>query len=102
MLHVVAVLTAKTGRRAALLAAFAANVPNVRAENGCIEYGAATDAEGFGAFQAPLGPDGVIVIEKWESADALRAHAKAPHMLAFFEQTKDLVATRAVHVLSPA
>ena len=37
MIHVIAVITAKPGKRAQILEAFRANVPNVRAENGCIE-----------------------------------------------------------------
>ena len=36
--HVLAIITAKPGRRAELLQAFQANVPNVHAEDGCIEY----------------------------------------------------------------
>jgi quinol monooxygenase YgiN len=38
MIHVVAVITAKPGQRAALLEAFAALRPAVLAEAGCIEY----------------------------------------------------------------
>jgi quinol monooxygenase YgiN len=55
----------------------------VRAERGCIEYGAAIDAENALAIQAKWGPDTFLVIEKWESMDALRAHAAAPHMAAY-------------------
>ncbi|GAC1581346.1 MAG: putative quinol monooxygenase [Candidatus Elarobacter sp.] len=101
MIHVVAVITAKAGQRDAVLEAFNANVPAVRAEQGCIEYGAAIDAEGIGPFQAAVGPDTFVVIEKWESTDALKAHAAAPHMRAFGAATKDMLASRAVHVLSP-
>jgi quinol monooxygenase YgiN len=102
VLHVLAMITAKPGQRGALLATFAANVPAVRAEQGCIEYGAAVDADGFGGFQTALGPDCFVVIEKWESGDALKAHAAAPHMKAYAAQTKDLIASRFIHVLSPA
>jgi len=102
MVHVLALIAAKPGQRAALLAAFQANVPAVRSEQGCIEYGAAIDTEGAGGIQTPIGPDTFVVIEKWESLDALRAHAKAPHMAAYAAQTKELVATRTIHVLSPA
>jgi quinol monooxygenase YgiN len=102
MIHVVAVITAKPGRRTEVLEAFRANVPAVRAEAGCIEYAAAIDAEGFGGFQAPVGADTIVIIEKWESADALRAHAKAPHMAAYIAKTKDAIQTRAIHVLAPA
>ena len=102
MIHVVAVVTAKPGRRAEVLDAFRANVPAVRAEPGCIEYGAAVDLDGFGTFQAALGPDTIMVVEKWQSPEALRAHAAAPHMAAYIAKTKDAVASRAIHVLAPA
>ena len=49
--HVLAVITAKPGKRAAILDAFRANVPAVHAENGCVEYGATIDAEDAGAIQ---------------------------------------------------
>ncbi len=32
---------------------------------------------GMGAIQTAFGPDTFVVIEKWESAEALKAHAKA-------------------------
>ncbi len=100
MLHLIAVITAKPGQRAALLDAFSANVSNVRAEAGCIEYAATVDADGFPDVAAPLGPDSFIVVEKWASPEALRAHMAAPHMSAYGAQTKDLVAQRLLHILS--
>ena len=42
-----------------------------------------------------------MVIEKWADLDALKAHAAAPHMLAYGQQTRDLVAQRAIHILQP-
>ena len=101
MVHVLAMITAKPGQREALLAEFRANVPAVRAEDGCIEYGAAVDTDVFGERQATFGPDSLVVIEKWASAEALRAHAVAPHMAAYGARTKELIAKRAIHVLSP-
>ncbi|HUK04316.1 MAG TPA: putative quinol monooxygenase [Burkholderiales bacterium] len=102
MIHVIAVITAKPGQRAAILAQFNANVPAVRAEKGCIEYGAATDAQPPLKFQAAFGADSFLVIEKWESLEALKAHAAAPHMAAYAAKTKDLVAERKIHILQPA
>ena len=102
MIHVVAVITAKPGQRENLLAHFRANVPAVRAEKGCIEYGAALDADPAPGFQAKCGPDTYLVIEKWESMDALKAHAAAPHMAAFAAKAKDYIASRAIHILQPA
>lgn len=101
MIHVVAIITAKPGQRAAILEAFHANVPAVLAEPGCIEYGPAIDAEGVGPFQTKFGDDTFLVIEKWESLDHLGAHAASPHMKAYGAKTKDLIATRVIHVLSP-
>lgn len=102
MIHVVAILTAKPGQRETILEAFRANIPAVRAEDGCIEYGPAIDAEGLGSFQTKFGPDTFVVIEKWRDAAALKAHAAAPHMAAYGAKVKDLIAGRVIHVLSPA
>jgi len=101
MIHVIAVITARPGKREAILQAFRANVPAVRAEKGCIEYGAAVDADNALPFQTKWGPDTFLVIEKWETMDALKAHAAAPHMAAYGVKTKGMIASRAVHVLSP-
>lgn len=95
-------ITAKPGLREAVLEAFRANMPAVHAEAGCIEYGPAIDTEGAGGIQTPLGPDSFIVVEKWESLEALKAHAAAPHMAAYAARTREMIASRAVHVLSPA
>jgi quinol monooxygenase YgiN len=102
MVHVIAVITAKPGKRDAILKEFRANVPNVLAEKGCIEYGPAVDADPAPGFQAKLGPDTFMVVEKWETMDALKAHAAAPHMAAYAAKVKDLIAARTIHILGPA
>ena len=102
MVHVIAVITAKSGKREEVLRHFRANVPAVRAEKGCIEYGAAVDADPALPIQTKYGPDTFVVVEKWESMDALKAHAAAPHMAAYGAKTKELLASRVIHILSPA
>ena len=102
MIHVIAVITAKPGKREEILRHFRANVPAVHAEKGCIEYGAALDAENALPIQTKWGADTFLVIEKWESMDALKAHAAAPHMAAYGAKTKELIASRVIHILSPA
>jgi len=101
MIHVIAVITAKPGKREEVLKHFRANVPNVLKEEGCIEYGAAVDAENALAFQTKWGPDTFLVIEKWESMEALKAHAAAPHMAAYGAKTREMIASRVIHILSP-
>lgn len=99
MIHVLAIITAKPQQRAALLEAFKAIIPVVHAEAGCIEYGPVVDVDGA---DPAFGPDTFVVVEKWESMAALKAHAVAPHMAAYGAKTRDMVAKRAVHVLQPA
>lgn len=102
MIHVVAIITGKPGMREPILESFRANMPAVHAEQGCIEYGPAVDAEGAGGIQTKFGPDTLVVIEKWESLDALKAHSTSPHMAAYAARTRDMIASRVIHVLQPA
>jgi len=100
IVHVVAVITTKPGVRARVLEMFNANVPAVLAEEGCIAYEATIDTENAGPMQAAFGPDTFVVIEKWESMEALGAHARAPHMKEYGAKTKDMLADRKIHILS--
>ena len=102
MVHVVAIVTAKPGKREDILRAFRANVPAVLAEKGCIEYGPVVDAENALPFQTKVGADTFLVVEKWESMDALKAHAAAPHMAAYAAKVKEFIAARTIHILSNA
>ena len=102
MIHVIAIITAKPGQRETILQHFRANTPAVRAEAGCIEYGAAVDAENALPFQTPWGPDTFVVVEKWNSMDALKAHAAAPHMAAYGAKTREFIASRVIHIMQSA
>ena len=101
MVHVIAVITAKPGKREEILKHFRANVPAVHAEKGCIEYGAAVDTDPAPPVQTKYGADTFLVIEKWESLEHLKAHAAAPHMAAYAAKTRDNIASRVIHILSP-
>ena len=102
MIHVIAIITAKPGLRAALLEAFAGNRANVLAEKGCIEYFATIDAAGLPPSKGGFGEDTFVVLEKWEDMTALQAHGAAPHMAAFGAKTKELAAARVIHILEAA
>lgn len=101
MIHVIAIITAKPGMRDSILQHARANLAAVRAEKGCIEYGVAVDADPAPSMQTKYGPDTFLVVEKWESMDALKAHAAAPHMAAYAAKVKDMIAGRVIHILSP-
>ena len=100
LIHVVAVITSKPGMRQEILGAFNSNTKAVRAEDGCIEYGATVDAEDVGPFQTKFGEDTFVVIEKWENLERLMAHAASEHMKAYATATKSQITNRIIHVLS--
>jgi quinol monooxygenase YgiN len=102
MIHVIAIITTKPGARDTVLAAFRDNMPLVHAEAGCIEYAPVVDAPDMGRIQTKLGDEAFMVIEKWESAEALGAHAASAHMAAYAAKTKDHLVSRVIHVLTPA
>jgi quinol monooxygenase YgiN len=99
MIHVLAIITAKAGKRDQLLKIFKGIIPTVLAEDGCIEYGPVVDVA---AADPAFGSDTYVVVEKWRDMPALKAHAAAPHMKAFGAQAGELIAKRAVHVLEDA
>jgi len=99
MIHVIAIITAKPGKRAELLTAFSGVVPLVHAEKGCVEYVPVTDANDGGKSQTELGPDTFMVVEKWESMEDLKAHAASDHMVAYGKSAAHMVADRVIHIL---
>ncbi|MBF0244408.1 MAG: antibiotic biosynthesis monooxygenase [Planctomycetes bacterium] len=101
MIHVVASISVKDGRREEFLSIFKANIPRVLEERGCIEYLPAVDTPTGLAVQE-LNDSGVTILEKWESMDDLRAHLSAPHMLEYRERVKDLVLKVSLKVLKGA
>ena len=102
MIHVIATIDLAPGTREAFLIEFRKLIPQVHAEAGCIEYGPAIDAPTDIPAQAKIGADKLVVVEKWESVAALKAHSAAPHMQAYRARVKDYVRGMELRVLSPA
>ena len=101
MVIVVVSIRVKEGRVQELLETFNANVPNVLAEEGCIEYFAAVDLP-TGLPPQSVDADVVTICEKWESLDALKRHLATPHMKAYGAKTKEMVAGRELKILQKA
>ena len=80
MIHVIATIELAPGTREAYLTEFRKIISDVRAEKSCIEYGPAIDAQTDLSTQAKIGPDKVVVVEKWADLAALKAHLVSPHM----------------------
>jgi quinol monooxygenase YgiN len=81
VIHVIATIRTVPGKRAEFIELFSSwLVPKVREEPGCIEYGPAIDVESGISIQDPLRENAVVIIEKWESLEALRVHLSVPHL----------------------
>ncbi|MDB2685809.1 antibiotic biosynthesis monooxygenase [Mariniblastus sp.] len=98
MINVLATINLKPGTRAEFLKIFNANVPAVLAENGCVEYYPAIDVDAKLDAQSK-DENAVVVIEKWETLEALHAHLKAPHMVEFRKNAGDMIVGMELKVL---
>jgi quinol monooxygenase YgiN len=99
MLRVIAEIETKEGCREKFLAAFRELVPLVLAEEGCIEYGPTVDAVTEIGKQEPVRENHVIIVERWESLDALNAHLVSDNMTSYRAAVRDLVAGSKLYVL---
>ncbi len=98
MINVIASIQIKEGQLPEFIGIFKSNIPKVLEEKGCIEYVPTIDVS-TGFPPQELNPNGVTIIEKWDSLDDLMAHLSAPHMIEYKEITKDLVEKMSVKVL---
>ena len=100
--HVIATINVQPGRRADFLAEFWQVVPLVHQEEGCLRYEPTVDVETLLTSQEDPRTDTVVVLETWESLDALEKHLIAPHMQNYRSKVKDLVAGVDLQVLGVA
>ncbi len=98
MINVIASVHVKPGKKAEYLKTFKPNLPLVTQEKGCIEYFPTADVP-TGLPPQTLNENVITIIEKWEDLDALLAHLKAPHYLAYKEAVKDLVQEVSILIL---
>ena len=96
MIHLIAIVTAKPGKRADVLALVRANVPLVQAEQGCIEYSPLIDAD---ESQNKFGGDTFVVVEKWLNEAALAGHRTTAHMAEYAAKSKAFVQNRSIYLL---
>ena len=102
VIHVIATIEVKPGKREAFLAEFRKLIPPVRAEAGCLEYGPAIDLPTNIFGQAPERKDVIVIFERWKCLDDLRAHLIEPHMKEYRERVKDIVVGLQIQILEPA
>jgi quinol monooxygenase YgiN len=102
MIYVIATVELKEGSKQAFLDIFKSNVPKVKAEAGCIMYEPAVDVPSGLPVQGPTRENVVTVLEAWKDPEALKNHARAPHMKSYRDVTKDMVKSLSIQVLTPA
>ena len=101
MIHVLAQIETTPGHRDDFLGEFAKVAILVRDEVGCIEYGAAVDVATGISVQRNLGENVVMIVEKWESIEHLKAHLVAPHMAEYRLRIASFVQGVTLRVLEP-
>lgn len=77
---------------------FKANVPAVKAEEGCIYYAPCMDTE-TGIPVQELDDCVVTIVEQWQSLAHLQTHLKAPHMLEYRDKVESIVTGMSLKVL---
>jgi quinol monooxygenase YgiN len=100
MIAVIATIETAPGCRAKLLEIFKDLVPKVRAEKGCLEYAPMIDLET--SLTGQPRENAVIMLEKWESVEALEAHLMTTHMLDFRKAAEPLRLDLQLQILAPS
>lgn len=83
MVNLIAQIEVKPGAEAQVAEELRRLVAPSRAEAGCVSYT---------AYRAEGSATSFVVVEKWESAEALDAHTETPHFRAFIAAIGDATA----------
>ncbi len=87
--YVTAHVTAHPGKGDELRKVMVANIPLVRAEEGCLRYD---------LLCSPDNPEQLMFNEAWTDRDALDAHLASAHMRAYAEKSEPLIAGRTLYL----
>ena len=99
MIHVIASIIVKPGKRDILIEHLKSNIPHVIKEKGCIEYNSTIDVD-YQIDNQTYDENRVTIIEKWENFDTLKKHMTAPHMLSYRAKVKELIENTSLKVLT--
>ena len=99
MIHVLASIRVKPGKRDMLIELLKSNIPHVINEQGCIEYYSTIEVN-YNIDNQAFDKNLVTIFEKWENFDTLKKHMHSPHMLSYRENVKDLVEKTSIKILT--
>jgi len=101
MIIVVATIQLAEGQLDAFLVELRKVVPQVLAEDGCLEYQPTVDASTEIDVQDAPSQERTTIVERWESLESLERHLIAPHMVAYRTRVKELVREVSLQILQP-
>ena len=101
MIIVVATIQLAEGQLDAFLVELRKVVPQVLAEDGCLEYQPTVDASTEIDVQDAPSQERMTIVERWESLESLERHLIAPHMVAYRTRVKELVCGVSLQILQP-
>jgi quinol monooxygenase YgiN len=90
---VVATLQAKPGSEEAAQALLTETIEATHQEEGCITYA---------LHVSKSDPAQFVIVERWESQEALEAHGATPHMAHLASAARDLFAARPIIIFTDA
>mgnify|MGYP001553730699 FL=1 len=92
MIYVIAEVRVKPGTADKAIAAARACVTETVKEDGCISYD---------MHQSVTDPARLVLVERWETPEALKRHFDTPHFKAWRAAGPEFVAERKVEVVTP-
>ena len=101
MIYLVVSVQVKEGKLNEFIRLFNETAVAVRQEKGCAGYIAAVDAD-INLPSRVRDKNRVVVLEQWESMEALASHGSTPHMKVFFKSQRDLVDGSSIMALKEA
>ena len=101
MIQVIAAIELKPGCLDEFIPLLKANVPRVKAEDGCLAYDTFVDLDSGLPVQEEVRENAVTLVEAWTSVEALVAHLKTAHMAEYRDAVKDMVVSVGIQVLKP-
>ncbi len=92
MIIVIARLVIRPGSIPHLLGPARICIEETRKEPGCLAYD---------LFTSTTEPDGLVFVERWETREALSAHARTPHVAAWRTAGEPYVIERRIEIVTP-
>jgi len=92
VIYVIAEVRVKPGTADKAIAAARACVAETVKEDGCVSYD---------MHRSVTDPERLVLVERWETHEALKRHFETPHFKAWRAAGPDFVAERKVEVVTP-